>query len=86
MRKATVITISKKGEKMLLKNERGIFLVNSVRSILMRLIFNMKYNVLDSDMTDSNVGGRKNKRDINHIWVIQSIIHENLSSIKIFQL
>ena len=86
MRKATVITIPKKGGKNVAKNERGIFLINSVRSILMRLIFNMKYNVLDSDMTDSNVGGRKNKSDINHIWVIQSIIHENLSSIKILQL
>ena len=33
-------------------------------------------------MSDSNVGGRKNKSGINHIWVMQSIIYDNLSSCK----
>ena len=61
MKKATVTTIPKKGSKLLLKNERGIFIVNSVRNILMRLIFNLKYETLDSHMSDSNVGGRKKK-------------------------
>ena len=42
MKKATVITIPKKGSKLKLQNERGIFLVNTVRSILMRLVFNLK--------------------------------------------
>lgn len=46
MRKATVTTIPKKGSKLLLKNERGIFLVNSVRSILMRLIYNIKNHII----------------------------------------
>ena len=59
MRKATLTTIPKKGSKLLLKNERGIFLVSSIRSILMRLIFNMKYNMLDSHMSDSNMGAKK---------------------------
>ena len=82
MKRAIVSTIPKKGKKILLKNERGIFLVSSVQSILMRLIFNIKYKMLDSHMTDSNVGGRKNKSGINHIWVMQSIIYENRSSVK----
>ena len=56
MKTATVITIPKKGSKINLDNERGIFLVNTVRSILMRLIFNLKYPVFDSNMSDSNVG------------------------------
>ena len=77
-----VITIPKKGKKTLLKNERGIFIVNNVRSILMKLIFNMKYNTLDSNMSDSNVGGRKKKSGINHIWVINGVIHDQLSSVK----
>ena len=82
MRKATVTTIPKKGSKLLLKNERGIFIVNSVRSILMRLIYNQKQIVIESHMSDSNVGGRKNKSGINHIWLINRIIHDQLTSVK----
>ena len=33
-------------------------------------------------MSDRNVGGRKNKSGINHIWVMQSVIHNILSSKK----
>ena len=32
-------------------------------------------------MSDSNVGGRE-KSGINHIWVINSIVHDQLTSIK----
>ena len=82
MRKATVTTIPKKGSKLLLKNERGIFIVNSLRSILMRLIYNQKNHTLDSHMSDSNVGGRKHKSGINHIWTLNRIIHDQLTSVK----
>ena len=60
MRKTIVTTIPKKGSKLEVENERGIFLVNTVRSILMRLLFNLKYQVFDAHMSDSNVGGRSN--------------------------
>ena len=33
-------------------------------------------------MTDSNIGGRKDKSCINHIWVMNAVIHETLSSKK----
>ena len=64
MRKAIVTTIPKKGSKLKLENEIGIFLVNTVRSIFMRLLFNLKYQVFDSHMSDSNVGGRKKKSEL----------------------
>ena len=32
-------------------------------------------------MVDSNVGGRQNKSGINHNWVINSVIHDTLSSV-----
>ena len=48
----------------------------------MRLIFNLKSQTLDTHMSDSNVGGRKNKSGINHIWVMQSIIYNTLGSVK----
>ena len=76
MKQASVTTIPKKGSKLLLKNERGIFIVNSVRNILMKLIFNLKYDTIDSHMSDSNVGGRKKKSGFNHIWVLNNIIHD----------
>ena len=82
MKKAVVTTIPKKGKQIILKNERGIFLVSCARSILMRLIYNLKSSTLDTNMSDSNVGGRKNKSGINHIWVMQSIIHRTLSSVR----
>ena len=62
MRKALVITIPKNGSKLLLKNERGIFIVNSLRSILMRLLYNLKQAMLEHHMSDSNVFGRTKKK------------------------
>ena len=79
MKKAIVTTIPKKGTKLKLENERGILLVNTIRSILMRLIFNEKYSVFDSHMFDSNDGGRRKKSGINHIWLMNNVIHDNLS-------
>ena len=50
-----------KGEKVDLNNERGIFIVSILRSILMRLVYKEKYEIIDSNMSDSNVGARKVK-------------------------
>ena len=82
MKKATVTTIPKKGSKLKLENERGIFLVSTIRSIWMRLLFNLKYSMFDSNMSESNVGGRKKKSGINHIWIMNYVICDQLSSIK----
>ena len=80
MKNATITTIPKKGSKLLLKNERGIFMLSSVRTIFMRLLYNSKYDIIDQNMSDSNVGSRKNKSCLNHIFIINGIIHETLSS------
>ena len=79
MLKTTISTIPKKGKRTELKNERGIFLVNSVRGVLMRLLFDSEYEMINDNMSDSNIGGRKNKSCINNLWVINSIIHNQLS-------
>ena len=65
-----------------LKSERGIFIVTVLRRILMRLIYNDKYEVIESNMCDSNIGSRKAKNIINHIFVVNGIIHQALSSKK----
>ena len=84
VRMADVATIYKgKGEKCDLQNDRGIFLVTIFRSILMRLIYLDKYEVLDQSMSDSQVGARKGKSVRNHIWILNGVICDVLSSKKI---
>ena len=45
MNYANITTVPKKGSKLLLENECGIFRVSVLRSILMRLIYNEKLTV-----------------------------------------
>ena len=80
MKTAVISTIPKKGSKFLLKNERGIFVLSAVQTLLMRLLYNKKYETINENMSDSNVGGRKQMSCLNHIFVLNGIIHETLSS------
>ena len=82
MKKATISPIPKKGSQFQLKNERGIFIVNGVRGLLMKLIYNSKYNIIEENMSESNIGSRKNRSSIDNIFVISSIIHEQMLSKK----
>ena len=83
IRNADVATIYKgKGDKFDLENDRGIFLVSTLRSILMKLIYVDKYNIINENMSDSQVGARRGKNVRNHIWVLNGIISEVLSSKK----
>ena len=51
-----------------------------LRSILMKLVYNEKYEILDQNMSDSNVGARRGKNIRNHIFIINGIIMDILSS------
>ena len=51
----TSILKNKLKRKSDLSNERGIFNLNKVRSILDKLIYQDKYEHIDSSMSDSNV-------------------------------
>ena len=48
----------------------------------MRLLYNQKKQVIEAHMSDSNVGGRQKKSGINHIWLLNRIIHDQLTSVK----
>ena len=48
----------------------------------MRLLYDLKRQKLDMHMSYSNVGGRQSKSGINHIWIINGIIHDHRSSVK----
>ena len=69
---ANITTVHKKGSKLLLSNDRGIFRVSVIRYILMRLIYNSKYPEIDCNISDCQVGARKGKNCKNqyfhHQW------------------
>ena len=64
-----------------LKNERDIFIISIYRAILMELLYNQKREIIEQNMSDSQVGSRK-KHIINHTWILNGIINENLKSKK----
>ena len=80
MNYANITTVPKKGSKILLVNQRGIFRVSVVRGILMRLIHNEKYHIIDSNMSDGQMGARKKKGCRNNIFIINGIIHDVMTS------
>ena len=43
----------------------------------MRMILNDKYEIIDSFMSDSNVGGRKERGIRDHLFVVNGIIHDH---------
>ena len=76
-----IVSIYKgKGEKADLQNDRGIFTVNLFRTILMKLVYHDKYPVVDGNMSDSQIGGRKKKNIRNHIFVLNGIINEAIQT------
>ena len=82
IRKADVCTIYKrKGSKNDLMNDRGVFIVTILRSILMRLIYMDCYNVINESMSDSQVGARREKNVRNHLWIVNGIISDVLSTL-----
>ena len=51
-----------------------------------RLIYNRKYDMIDANMSDTNIGARRNKSSRNYSWLIYEINHEQNSSTKHAQL
>ena len=63
----------RKGQRNNFNNYRGIFRVTVLRSILDRLIYNDEYETIDSNLTDSNVGARKERNIRDNIFVLNAI-------------
>ena len=79
---ANITSVPKKGSRVELKNQRGIFRVPVVRSILMLMIYGSKYPEIDKKMSDCQMGGRKKKGCKNNIFILNAIIHDVLKSKK----
>ena len=74
---ATITSIwKKKGDKSNLDNDRGIFNVSKLRSVLDKLIYNDIYETVDSSMSSSNIGARKKRNIRDHLFVVNAIINE----------
>jgi hypothetical protein len=61
------------GSRKDFNNYRGIFRVTVLRSILDKLIYNDEYEGIDANLTDSNVGARRNRNIRDNIFVINAI-------------
>ena len=42
----------------------------------MKLVYADKYSIVDQNMSDSNVGARKNKNIRNHLFILNGIIND----------
>jgi hypothetical protein len=76
MKYANITTVPKPGSRLELKNERGIFRCAIVRCILMGLIYELKYETVDSNMSDCQIRARKKKGCKYNINIINGIIHD----------
>ena len=70
----------KKGEKSDLDNDRGIFCVNKIISILDKLIYNDVYERIDNSMSCSNNGGRKNRNICEHLFIVNGVINDVINN------
>ena len=66
----------KKGDKSDLDNDRGVFNVVKIRSILDKIIYNDIYEKVDASMSCSNIGARKHRNIRDHLFVINGIIND----------
>ena len=81
MQKTNICAIYKgRGDVLSLESDRGIFLITIFRTILMKMIYNEKYQIIDQAMSDSNIGARKQKNIRNHIFVVNSVLHDVLKN------
>ena len=68
-----ISSIYKKGSQNIFNNCCGVFRLTVMRSILDRLIYNYLYPVIDSSLTDANVGGRKARGIQDNLFVLNAI-------------
>ena len=78
---ANITTIyKKKGSRLDLENDRGIFTLSIFRKIIDRLIYQQLYSYIDCGMSDCNIGARKNKNIKNHLFIVYAVINYVLKS------
>ena len=59
---------------MQLSGDRGIFILGVLRKILDKLLYLDKYQELEMNMSDSNIGARTKKNVRNHLFIVYGVI------------
>ena len=72
----------KKGSKLDLNNDRGVFSVTCLRAIADKLIYNDSYETIDDHMSDSNVGGRHNRSIRDNLFIVYGVINNAIHNKK----
>ena len=67
-----------KGSRMDMNNERGIFILTTLKKILDKLIYFDNFEDIDRHMSDSNIGARRDRNIKNHLFMIYGIINSVL--------
>ena len=64
-----------KGVKTDLNNDRGVFNIITVRSIIDNLMYNDYYDLIDQNMSDSNVGGRRQRNIRDNLFIVYGVMN-----------
>ena len=72
----------KKGSLNQFGSYRGVFRVQVLRNILEKLIYNDEYKRVDANLTDCNVGARKERNIRDNIFVLDAIMNEAVNGSK----
>ena len=69
-----------KGSRQDLNNDRGIFTVTCMRSIVDNLVYSDYYDIMDGNMSDSNVGGRHTRSIGDNLFIVYGVINNALNN------
>ena len=64
-----------KGSRFELENDRGIFILTVFKKVLDKLIYHDDMDNIDENMSDSNIGARRNRNIKNHLFIIYGIMN-----------
>ena len=71
-----------KGDRSFYNSYRGIFRTPVLRNILDKLMYNEEYPEIDSNISDSNVGCRKNRNVRDNLFVMNAVMNEGKKNSK----
>ena len=73
---ANITSIHKKGSRLDMDNQRGIFGLSVFKKLAEYLLFEDLYGDINKGMSDSNIGGRKKRMAKDHLFVVYGIIND----------
>ena len=63
---------------MSLTSQRGSFLIPKLRAVFMKLVYNSIIDIIEDNLSLSNIGARKRKSPRDHLFVLYSVMHETV--------